>query len=177
VLPLPSFVELRRRVPRCILGLVVFGAGIATFVRAQLGLSPWDVFHQGLSHHFGLAMGTWTELIGLAILLLWIPLRQRIGLGTLLNAVLIGLSLDLVLPHLPTAQRVLPRAGYFALGLLAVGIGSGLYIGAGLGTGPRDGLMMGLHKRGLSVRLARTMIETCALAGGSSSVAAWASAR
>ena len=166
MLPLPSLAELRRRVPRCVVGLLLFGAGIAAMVRARLGLAPWDVFHQGLSTHFGLGIGTWVEIVGGLILLLWIPLRQRIGLATILNAVLIGLSLNLTLPHLPDADRIVVRVAYFVIGLLVIGIGSGLYIGAGLGTGPRDGLMMGMHRRGLSVRAARTIIEASALAAG-----------
>jgi len=166
VLPLPSLAELRRRLPRCVIGLMLFGAGIAAMVRARLGLAPWDVFHQGLSTHFGLSIGTWVEIVGVLLLLLWIPLRQRIGLGTILNAVLIGLSLNLTLPHLPDTHRIALRVTYFVVGLVVIGVGSGLYIGAGLGTGPRDGLMMGMHHRGLSVRAARTIIEASALAAG-----------
>ena len=154
------------RLTRCILGLALFGAGDALILHAQLGAAPWDMFHQGLSHKLGISVGTIIVGTGVAILLLWIPLRQRPGIGTILNAVEIGLVVDLVLPRLPDTDRLAPRAIYLVGGLLLVAIGSGMYIGAGLGTGPRDGLMVGFANRGISVRLARTAIELIVGIGG-----------
>ncbi len=151
---------------RCTAGLVLFGLGISLMVRAGLGVPPWDVFHQGVSELTGLPMGTVIIVTGLAILLAWIPLHQRVGVGTVLNAVVIGLTVDLVLALLPTAPGVLAGLGFLAAGLASVAAGSGLYIGAGLGAGPRDGLMLGLAARGLSVRAARTAIEVGVLVVG-----------
>jgi uncharacterized membrane protein YczE len=153
-------------VARCTAGLVLFGLGISLMVRAGLGVPPWDVFHQGVSELTGLPMGTVIIVTGLAILLAWIPLHQRVGVGTVLNAVVIGLTVDLVLALLPTAPGVLAGLGFLAAGLASVAAGSGLYIGAGLGAGPRDGLMLGLAARGLSVRAARTAIEVGVLVVG-----------
>ena len=109
VLPMPSPPELARRLPRCILGLAAFGAGIAAIVAADVGLAPWDVFHQGASERLGLSIGTVIEGVGLLLLLLWIPLRQRFGIGTLLNALEIGIVVDLVLPHLHTPDPLVGR--------------------------------------------------------------------
>lgn len=159
----PPFVA---RVVRCTAGLVLFGLGISLMVRAGLGVPPWDVFHQGVSELTGLPMGTVIILTGLAILLLWIPLRQRVGVGTVLNAVVIGLTVDVVLALLPDASGVAAGVAFLAAGLVAVAAGSGLYIGAGLGAGPRDGLMLGLSERGLSLRTARTAIEVGVLLVG-----------
>lgn len=159
----PPFIA---RVVRCSAGLALFGLGISLMVRAGLGVPPWDVFHQGVSELTGLAMGTVIILTGFAMLLAWIPLHQRVGVGTVLNAVVIGLTVDLALPLLPEAPGVLVGAAFLATGLVAVAVGSGLYIGAGLGAGPRDGLMLGLAERGLSLRSARTAIEIGVLAVG-----------
>jgi uncharacterized membrane protein YczE len=154
------------RVARCTGGLVLFGLGISLMVRAGLGVPPWDVFHQGVSELTGLPMGTVIILTGVAILVAWIPLHQRVGVGTVLNAVVIGLTVDVALPLLPEAPGVLVGAAFLAGGLAAVAIGSGLYIGAGLGAGPRDGLMLGLAQRGLSLRTARTGLEVGVLLVG-----------
>lgn len=159
----PSFLV---RLARCGAGLAVFGAGIAAIIDADLGAAPWDVFHQGVAERTGVAVGTVIVITGLALLLLWIPLRQRPGIGTLLNAVEIGLVVNLLEPALPAPASVPAQVLYLAVGLIAMGIGSGLYIGAGLGPGPRDGLMMGLSQRGISVRLARTVIEATVLVAG-----------
>jgi uncharacterized membrane protein YczE len=158
--------RLPERVARCVTGLALFGAGIALIIAADLGAAPWDVFHQGVSELTGIPVGTVIIITGALLLLLWIPLRERPGLGTLLNAVEIGLVVDLVLPRLPDVDALLPRVGMLAAGLLAVGVGSGLYIGSGLGPGPRDGLMTGLARRGVSLRLARTGIELTVLVAG-----------
>lgn len=131
-----------------------------------LGVDPWDVFHQGLSRRTGIAVGTWTIIVGAAVLLLWIPLRQRPGLGTLANVVVIGLVINLVLAAVP-APRGVPLQLLVMLGGVGLnGVATGAYIGAGLGPGPRDGLMTGLAARGHSLRLVRTGLELTVLACG-----------
>jgi uncharacterized membrane protein YczE len=154
------------RIARCVLGLAVFGLGIALIIDAHLGAAPWDVFHTGVSELTGLPVGTVIVITGLALLLLWIPLRETPGLGTLLNAVEIGLVVDLVLPLVPEPDLLVARLAMMLTGVVVIAIGSGLYIGAGLGPGPRDGLMTGLARRGISVRVARTGIEVIVLAVG-----------
>lgn len=154
------------RFPLLILGLVLYGLSDGLLVLAGLGLDPWDVLHQGLSRSVGGQVGTWSCIVGAVVLLGWIPLRQKPGIGTLTNVILIGVVLNasLVLiprPHGLAAQVVVMLA---AVGLNAVA--TGLYIGAGLGPGPRDGLMTGIAARGHSVRLVRTAIELSALAVG-----------
>ncbi len=144
----------------------MFGAGVALILHAQLGAAPWDMLHQGISNKTGIRVGIAIEGMGLLILLLWIPLRQRPGVGTILNAIEIGLVVDLVGPHLPDSDRLATRVGYLVVGIVIIAIGSGFYIGAGLGPGPRDGLMLGFIRRGHSVRLARTVIELCVGIGG-----------
>ena len=164
-LPLPSD-RLPERFVRCIVGLAFFGLGISMFLAADLGLAPWDIFHQGLSNKTGIPIGIIIEITGVFILLLWIPLRERLGWGTVLNAIEIGLVVFLVADRLPTTDLLWIRVPYMLGGLLSVAVGSGLYIGAGLGAGPRDGLMLGLAKRGISVRIARTGVEAVVLVAG-----------
>lgn len=154
------------RIGRCVAGLAMFGLGISLVIEANLGAAPWDVFHQGLAELTGISVGHVIVLVGLLLLLLWIPLRQRPGIGTLLNALEIGLVVDAVMPMIPDTDRLVVRLGYLVAGIVVVAIGSGLYIGAGLGAGPRDGLMIGLGRLGLSVRAARTMIEATVLVLG-----------
>lgn len=155
-----------QRLIRCVGGLAMFGLGISMFVTAKLGLAPWDVFHQGVSRHTGIALGWVIEIVGFLLLVLWIPLRQRPGLGTILNALEVGLVVNLIGDQLPSTDRLLPRLAYVVGAILAIAIGSGLYIGAGLGTGPRDGIMVGLAGRGYSVRVTRTVLEAVVLAAG-----------
>jgi uncharacterized membrane protein YczE len=155
-----------QRLTRCILGLALFGLGISMFVTARLGLAPWDVFHQGVSKHTGIHLGWVIEIVGFLLLLLWIPLRQRPGVGTILNAIEIGLVVDIIGDRLPSTDRLIPRLIYVVGAVSVIAIGSGLYIGAGLGAGPRDGIMVGLAARGHSVRLARTILEVVVLAAG-----------
>ena len=164
-LPLPHD-RLVQRFVRCIVGLASFGLGISCFLAADLGLAPWDIFHQGLGEKIGISTGIVIEITGVIILLLWIPLRERMGWGTVLNAIEIGLVVFLVADHLPEPHSVAVRLPYMLLGLILVAVGSALYIGAGLGSGPRDGLMLGLSKRGISVRVARTGIELTVLVVG-----------
>lgn len=136
------------------------------FLVSELGAAPWDVFHQGIARHTGLPVGLVIEITGLMIIAIWYPLGLRPGWGTVLNAVEIGLVVMLVDDLLPTSDLLLPRFAYLVGGLLCVGIGSGFYIGAGLGPGPRDGLMIGLSKHGLSVGITRTVIEASVLIAG-----------
>jgi uncharacterized membrane protein YczE len=164
-LPLPADRRTQRFV-RCITGLALFGLGISMFLTAHLGVAPWDVFHQGISKRTGIPVGIVIEITGVFILLLWIPLRERLGWGTVLNAIEIGLVVYLIGDHLPHTHLLVPRVAYLLGGLCAIAVGSGLYIGAGLGSGPRDGLMLGLSKRGVSLRIARTSIELTVLVVG-----------
>jgi uncharacterized membrane protein YczE len=154
------------RLLRCVVGLAAFGVGISLIIEARLGAAPWDVLHQGIAKRTGVALGAVIVIIGLLLLLLWIPLRQRPGIGTLLNALLIGATAGLVLPLLPSPDQAVWRLLFLAVGLVTTGLGSGLYIGAGLGSGPRDGIMMGLSQRGVSVRVARTALEVTVVALG-----------
>jgi uncharacterized membrane protein YczE len=151
---------------RCIVGLALFGLGISLLIVAELGLAPWDVLHEGISKRTGVPIGTVIIGVGLVVLLLWIPLRERPGIGTVLNALEIGLVVDLTLPLLPDLNHLAARIAALVVGVVLVGVGSGLYIGAGLGAGPRDGLMLGLERLGLSVRRARTLIEVTVLGLG-----------
>jgi uncharacterized membrane protein YczE len=154
------------RFVQLIVGLVLYGTSAALLVRGNLGLDPWDVFHQGLSRKTHLAIGTWIIIVGLAVLFLWIPLRQRPGIGTLSNAVLIGLSLNWILPLLPVLHSLAMRWLFLAGGTVLCGIATGLYIGAAMGPGPRDGLMVGLAARGHSLRVVRTGLELTVLVIG-----------
>lgn len=141
-------------------GLACFGTGIAFFVRSELGVPPWDVFHQGISKHTGLGLGTVLIIVAFFVLLLWIPLKLKPGLGTLLNAIEIGLVENIAQDMIQKSDVLAVRIIYMVAGLTIIAVGSGLYIGAEFGSGPRDGLMLGLNKRfGISVRLARTVVE------------------
>jgi uncharacterized membrane protein YczE len=155
-----------RRLARCVTGLVLCGVGFGLLVQADLGLDPWDVFHQGVSDHVGLPIGTTAILTGFVLLLLWIPLRERIGVGTILNVLIIGSVMDLVLLVLPDPGGWPAAWAMLLAGLPVAGAGVGLYIGAGLGPGPRDGLMTGVAARGHSVRSVRTALEVTVLALG-----------
>ena len=157
--PRTAATDWTNRLARCIAGLALFGVGDALILQARLGAAPWDMLHQGISRQLDASVGTVVIGTAVAVLLLWIPLRQRPGIGTILNALEIGLVVDLVLAHVPEANHLIGRVGVLIAGLLLVALGSGIYIGAGLGTGPRDGVMVGLSRRGISVRLARTSIE------------------
>jgi uncharacterized membrane protein YczE len=158
--------DVRVRLAQLYGGLVLYGISSSLLVLAGLGLDPWDVFHQGLSRTFGLAIGTWAILVGVVVLLLWIPLRQRPGIGTLSNVVLVGLTMNVVLGHVHAPHVLGVRIALLVCGVLLNGVATGAYIGAGLGPGPRDGLMTGLAARGHSIRLVRTGIELTVLATG-----------
>jgi uncharacterized membrane protein YczE len=154
---------LTARLVQLIAGLVLFGVSLALLVRSELGLDPWDVFHQGLSVATGLSIGVCTIVAGVVVLLLWVPLRQRPGIGTVANVVLVGLSLDAVLLLIPSTGDLALRWTYLAVGIVLNGVATGAYIGAGLGPGPRDGLMVGLARGGRSIRSVRTAIEVSVL--------------
>lgn len=147
-------------------GLTVVGCGIALNIRSNLGLSPWDVFHQGLAFRTSLSFGVITIIVGAVVFLGWIPLRPPIGPGTLCNPLVVGLVIDRVVLLVDGAPTVPLRYAYMLGGILLIGIGSGLYIGARLGPGPRDGLMTGLAEKGLSIRSARFAIEGVMLVVG-----------
>lgn len=147
-------------------GLILFGVSMALLIRARLGLDSWDVLHQGIARRSGLAFGWVVIGIGAIVLLLWIPLRQRPGIGTVSNVMVVGLAVDAALDVLPTPDPVWQRLAFLVGGIVANGIATGLYIGAGLGPGPRDGLMTGLAGRGHSIRVVRTAIEVTVLGAG-----------
>lgn len=147
-------------------GLLLYGGSAAMMLLAGLGVDPWDVLHQGLSRRLGLGVGTWVIIVGALVLLLWIPLRQRPGFGTLNNVLAIGLVVDLVLGTVPPVHGFVARLVVMVLAVVLNGIATGLYIGAGLGPGPRDGLMTGLAARGHSIRVVRTGIELTVLLAG-----------
>lgn len=166
MLAVPPAPELRLRLPRLLPGLVICGVGLALMVLADLGLGPWEALHQGLSERTGVPIGTVGILVGFVVLAGWVPLRQRLGVGTLCNVVLIGLVIDAALAVAPQPEGLAARTACLVGGIAGMAVGSGLYIGAGLGPGPRDGLMTGLAARGHSVRRARTVVEVTALAVG-----------
>ena len=155
------------RLARLLAGLVLFGAGDALLVASLLGNSPWTVFAQGVAVQTPLSVGVATIVTSFVLLLLWIPLGQRPGLGTILNAIVVGIAIDVTLLVLPGTAPLAVRAGEVLAGIALVGIGSGLYLSTVLGPGPRDGLMTGLHRRtGRPVALVRTAIELTALVVG-----------
>jgi len=147
-------------------GLVLFGVSIALLVASGLGLDSWDVFHQGLAIRTGLGLGTIVILVGAIVLALWIPLRERPGVGTISNAIVVGLVLDAALLILPEPDALPLQVLFMLSGIFLNAVATSLYIGAGLGPGPRDGLMTGLAKRGYSIRLVRTGIEVVVLLAG-----------
>src|SRR4051812_1100309 len=148
------------RLLRLVGGLGLFGVGEAMIVHADLGNSPWTVFAQGVAKHTPLSIGTATIVLSFLVLAAWIPLRQALGLGTILNAILIGIAIDVTLPLLPATDALGWRALLVAAGIAIIATGSGFYLTSYLGPGPRDGLMTALHQRtGRSLRLWRTVIE------------------
>jgi uncharacterized protein len=155
------------RLALLLFGLWLFGTGEASLVAAKLGNSPWTVLAQGVARHTPLGIGSATIAISLVVLAVWIPLRQAPGLGTILNAIVIGLAIAVMLPVLPSHPAAGVRIALLAGGIALVATGSGFYLGSRLGPGPRDGLMTGLSARtGQSLRLVRTVIEGTAMISG-----------
>lgn len=154
------------RLSQLAVGLFVYGVSEALMLAPAVGVDPWDVFHTGLSRLTGIPVGTVLIVVGAAVMLLWIPLRQRPGMGTIANIVVIGAVVDVLLAVLPAPHGLWARWAMFAAGVLLNAVATGLYIGAGLGPGPRDGLTTGLAARGRSIRVARTGIELSVLAAG-----------
>lgn len=156
-----------RRITHLLVGLVLYGAGVALTVAAGLGVDPWTVLAEGLSTRTGIGVGWVTNLLGALVLLAWIPLRQRPGVGTVANIALVGTSMQITLALLPAPGTLAARIGYLGAGVVAVAVASGIYIGARFGPGPRDGLMAGLHHRlGLPIWLCRLSVEGTVLALG-----------
>ena len=155
-----------RRLVQLYAGLAVYGFSDALIIRAGLGVDPWDVLHQGLARRTGLGIGTWAIIISVVVLAAWIPLRQKPGLGTVSNAILVGLAINVSLAWLPAPDGLVPRGALLVAGVVLNGLATGCYIGARFGPGPRDGLMTGLAARGHSIRLVRTGIELTVLATG-----------
>ncbi|MEU5403789.1 hypothetical protein ABZ348_31410 [Streptomyces sp. NPDC005963] len=156
-----------RRLVQLYVGLVLYGASSALLVRAGLGLEPWNVLHQGVSERTGLTIGTVAIIVGAVVLLLWIPIRQRPGLGTISNVVVIGLAMDATLAVVPDIDALPAQIALMVTGIVLNGMATGLYIAARFGPGPRDGLMTGLHRlTGRSIRLVRTGIEVAVVATG-----------
>jgi uncharacterized membrane protein YczE len=157
---------MRARLAQLYVGLLLYGCASSLLVLSRLGLDPWDVFHQGLSRTFGLAIGTWTILVGVIVLLAWIPLRQLPGIGTISNVILVGAVMNVILGHVGAPHALGWRIACLVVGVFSCGVATGLYIGAGLGPGPRDGVMTGLAARGHSIRVVRTGLEVAVLVAG-----------
>jgi len=158
--------SMTRRAVQLLVGLWLFGASIALLLRAGLGLDPWDVLHQGIAKESGLSIGLVVVLASVVVMALWIPLRQRPGIGTVANVLLVGVSLDATLAVMPTPTHLAWQIAFLLTAIVGNAVATGLYIGARLGPGPRDGLMIGLAARGVSIRVARTGIEGGVLATG-----------
>lgn len=159
--------RLGRRLTQLYAGLALYGASSALLVRSGLGLEPWNVLHQGIAERTGLSIGVVLTLVGAAVLLAWIPLRQRPGLGTVSNVLVIGMAMDATLALVPDAHGPAVRGTLMVAGIVLNGAATGLYIAARFGPGPRDGLMTGLHRlTGVSIRLVRTGIELTVVATG-----------
>ena len=167
-MPIASIMlDMPRRLLQLYAGLILYGASLALQIRAGLGLDPWDVFHQGLSEKTGLSFGTIVIIIGALVLLAWIPLRQKPGIGTISNVFVVGLAVDATLAFLPAVHGLELQLPLLAAGIFLNGVAGAAYIGAGLGPGPRDGLMTGLVRiTGKPVALVRTSLEVGVLAAG-----------
>ena len=159
--------RLPRRLTQLYTGLALYGVSSALLVRGGLGLEPWGVLHQGLAERTGLTIGVVSIIVGAVVLLLWIPIRQRPGLGTVSNVFAVGLAMDGTLALVPATHGLAARIALLVLGIVLNGVATGLYIAARFGPGPRDGLMTGLHRlTGRSIRLVRTAIEVAVVATG-----------
>jgi uncharacterized membrane protein YczE len=155
-----------RRVALLLAGLALYGWSLALLVVADLGVSPWDVFHQGVARQLDVRLGLVLIATSFVVLLAWIPIRERPGIGTIANAVLVGVAVDIALRVLPDVEAWASRFAFLAAGVVLNGVATGMYIGAGLGPGPRDGLMTGIARRGHSIRVVRTSLEVGVLSVG-----------
>ncbi|PXY38138.1 membrane protein YczE [Prauserella flavalba] len=165
--PVPVTASPTRRLSQLLLGLALYGTSMALMTRAGLGLNPWDVLHEGVVNRTGLTFGTVTALAAGVVLLLWIPLKQRPGIGTVANVVVIAITVDLARLVLPDQHALGWQVTFLLSGIVLNGLATAVYVGARLGPGPRDGLMTGLAARtGRSVRLVRTLIELTVLGVG-----------
>lgn len=158
--------NLRKRIIQLVVGLTLFGVGIGMMLQSGLGVPPWDVLHQGLAEQFGLTVGIWSIIISVVVLIIWIPLRERFGIGTLLNAIIIGVLIDVSVLVIPEPDALWADIALLTAGIAIIGLASGMYIGANLGPGPRDGLMTAIARRGLSIRLTRWGLELVVLITG-----------
>jgi len=158
--------NLPRRFIQLLIGTSVFGIGIGLMLQSGLGLPPWDVLHQGLTERVGLSVGVWSILVSFVVIAAWLPLKERLGIGTLTNAIVIGVMIDVTASVVPAAEEAWIQFAMMAVGVLTIGWGSGMYIGANLGPGPRDGLMTAIARRGPSIRLTRTVMEATVLVAG-----------
>ena len=166
VLRFPNRREIVRRFPPLIAGVALIGFSISISVRAKLGVAPWDVLHQGLAKATHTSIGLVLVLVGFVVLLAWIPLRQHLGIGTILNTLSVGPIANLGLAWIPEQHSLPARIGLLVLAIVGFGLGGGLYIGCGLGPGPRDGLMTAITARGYRLWVVRTIIECSALVVG-----------
>ncbi|MGY9074751.1 MAG: YczE/YyaS/YitT family protein [Acidimicrobiales bacterium] len=158
--------EQTKRLPQLLLGLVMFGVGVAVGVIGDIGLPPWDLFHKGIASHTPLSFGLASITVGLILLVLVVALGERVGIGTVGNVFVIGATIDLVLWLVDTPSSMVARTLYTVSGPVFIGLGSGLYLGVRLGPGTRDGLMSALSRRGVVVWKARSIVEMAAFAGG-----------
>jgi uncharacterized membrane protein YczE len=159
--------RLPRRLIQLFVGLWLYGASLALMVRGDLGLAPWDVLHSGVIQHVPITLGQAVIVLSFVVLLLWIPLREKPGVGTIANAFIVGLSADVTLAVLERPDGLAARVALMVAGIVLCGFATAFYIGAQLGRGPRDGLMTGLHRRtGLSIRLVRTALEVAVVVTG-----------
>jgi uncharacterized membrane protein YczE len=166
VLTFPTPGELAVRLPRLLAGIVALAAGVALMLQARLGVSAYDVLHQGLSKVTGLSFGTVVVALGLVILVVWVPIGQRFGLGTIVNTLTVGFIVDVFTGVIPAPGALAARWPMLLGGIVITAFGMGLYIGAGLGPGPRDGLMTGLAAKGYPLWAVRTALELSALVSG-----------
>jgi uncharacterized membrane protein YczE len=166
VLMFPSGRELVRRLPPLLAGIALISLGTSLSVRAHIGLAPWDVFHQGVSKRTGLSLGWVIVVVGFIVLLAWIPLHQRLGIGTIINTVLVGALVKVFLPHIGAPDLMAVRVAMLIGAIVAFGVGGGLYIGTALGPGPRDGLMTAITARGHRLWAVRTVLELSVLVVG-----------
>ncbi|NYJ00673.1 putative membrane protein YczE [Nocardioides thalensis] len=159
--------RLGRRLPQLVIGLWLYGVSLALMFRGDLGLAPWDVLHSGFIQHVPITLGQAVVLMSFAVLVAWIPLREVPGIGTVANALLVGISVDATLWLLGPVDGLVGRVALMVGGVVLCALATAVYIGAQLGRGPRDGLMTGLHRRtGLSIRLVRTALEVTVVAVG-----------